>query len=236
MSSSVLLIQIRDFDEIADHEHECFSNVLGRADSIDLEKINVYENGIEPDDALKEFDGLMIGGSHHDPKDDFPNRSLVEDIIEKSIENKKPFLGVCYGLELLVDVLGGKIEKDKEKGSFGTEKIKLTKRGKQDDLLSGMPEEFFVQEAHEWFVSDLPDNLVSLAYSKDVPYQSIKVKNRPVYGVQFHPEFDNDEILKRMVLNEKRQRKRFDNRSDILTGVKHSPHSFKILDNFLTLL
>ena len=63
---------------------------------------------------------------------------------------------------------------------------------REDPLFAGLGETIRVQQYHMNEVKVLPDVLIPLASSRDCPVQACVHRERPVYGVQFHPEAATD--------------------------------------------
>jgi GMP synthase (glutamine-hydrolysing) len=97
-----------------------------------------------------------------------------------------PILGICYGMQLGAQILGGQVKPAKAR-EFG--RARLTLIGKEPDaLVRGLPEETTVWMSHGDQVHDLPADFVALATTATCPFAAAKHKTRPFYGVQFHPE------------------------------------------------
>jgi GMP synthase (glutamine-hydrolysing) len=95
-----------------------------------------------------------------------------------------PILGICYGMQLAVHILGGQVKPGKAR-EFGRAKLTV----KQDDpFVHGWPNEMTVWMSHGDQVCDLPPEFVPLAATPTCPYAATKHKTKPFYGVQFHPE------------------------------------------------
>lgn len=62
-----------------------------------------------------------------------------------------------------------------------------------DDIFHGLPRGFVVWESHNDEVKELPDLFELLAHSENCPVEAVKVRSRPLYGLQFHPEVENTE-------------------------------------------
>ncbi|MCS7102352.1 MAG: glutamine-hydrolyzing GMP synthase [Candidatus Korarchaeum sp.] len=93
-----------------------------------------------------------------------------------------PILGICYGFQLIVKLLGGEVRRGK--GEFGPTEVQLVE---EDELLMGW-DGGLVWMSHSDFVSKLPDDLIVTSVSENGYVSSFKHKRKPIYGVQFHPE------------------------------------------------
>ncbi len=100
----------------------------------------------------------------------------------------KPILGVCLGHQSIAYALGGEIIRAKNLMHGKTSNIKITKK---DDIFKHLPEKFRVTRYHSLVVNpkNLPENIIPTSYSlDDNEIMSLRVKDKPIYGVQFHPE------------------------------------------------
>jgi len=115
------------------------------------------------------------------------------------LELNVPVLGICYGMQIGCQLLGSRVEpaKAREYGRANLHVLDAT------DLLSGVPEQTSVWMSHGDQVTGLTGDFVQLATTPTCPYAAVRHRNRPFYGVQFHPE------------------------------VTHTPHGIDILHNFL---
>ena len=95
-----------------------------------------------------------------------------------------PILGICYGLQVTCETLGGRVE-PAESREYGRTECKVLDRS---DLFVGLPEQMIVWMSHGDQVQGLSDDFVPLAQTKTCPYAAARHKTRPIYGVQFHPE------------------------------------------------
>jgi GMP synthase (glutamine-hydrolysing) len=95
-----------------------------------------------------------------------------------------PVLGICYGMQLLVHELGGKVEQA-EVGEFGRSELHVTEPGV---LLKGMPKEQTCWMSHRDTVFEAPPGFTALASSSASPVAAVEDTKQGVYGIQFHPE------------------------------------------------
>ena len=95
-----------------------------------------------------------------------------------------PLLGICYGMQLLVQAQGGTVVSSgaREYGSAG-----IRHQG-QDPLFGGLPSPMRVWMSHGDRVAALPPGFISLANSDNSPDAAVGNAQRRHYGVQFHPE------------------------------------------------
>ncbi len=97
-----------------------------------------------------------------------------------------PVLGICYGLQLVVHKLGGKVEP--HVAEFGRASVKEVGSHK---LLAGVANangEFEAWMSHGDQATALPEGFVSLATTKTSPYAAIANEAKRIFAVQFHPE------------------------------------------------
>jgi GMP synthase (glutamine-hydrolysing) len=96
-----------------------------------------------------------------------------------------PVLGICYGMQLMVHELGGRVE-PAERAEFG--RTTLTLSGDGGTLLSGLPLEQQSWMSHRDTVYEAPPGFAELASSPSSPVAACEQIERGLYGIQFHPE------------------------------------------------
>ncbi|CAH1850018.1 glutamine-hydrolyzing GMP synthase [Convivina intestini] len=114
-----------------------------------------------------------------------------------------PVLGVCYGMQLMAQDLGGKVEANPGNGEFG--QTAITQSENSSALFADTPQQQIVLMSHSDNVTKLPDNFVIAAGSPKTPIAAIANDADRLYGVQFHSETTLSEygkqILKNFVIN-----------------------------------
>jgi GMP synthase (glutamine-hydrolysing) len=95
-----------------------------------------------------------------------------------------PVLGICYGMQLLVHELGGRVEQA-EVGEFGRSDLVISDPGV---LLAGMPREQTCWMSHRDTVFEAPPGFTALAATSASPVAAVEDVQRGIYGIQFHPE------------------------------------------------
>ncbi|MFH0887096.1 MAG: glutamine-hydrolyzing GMP synthase, partial [bacterium] len=108
-----------------------------------------------------------------------------------------PILGICYGLQLIVEHLGGKVG-SKTTREYGRTEIHVED---QTDIFAGTPIDFISWMSHGDSAIKLPDGFKSLARTKGNQYAAIGNAKDKIYGVQFHPEVSHTENGKEIIKN-----------------------------------
>ena len=95
-----------------------------------------------------------------------------------------PVLGVCYGMQLMSQQLGGAVEPGTEREYGKTEMTTVP----GNELFTGLPEKFIVWMSHGDRVSKIPAGFQVSATSGNCPYAAIRNEAKRFYAIQFHPE------------------------------------------------
>jgi anthranilate synthase component 2 len=116
-----------------------------------------------------------------------PNEAGVSlDVIER-FKDEIPIFGICLGHQSIAQAFGAKVVRAKRMMHGKTSIIET--RG-NCPIFNKMPETFRATRYHSLIVQqeDLPDVIVPTAYSMDDhEIMAFQIKDRPIYGVQFHP-------------------------------------------------
>ncbi|MCX7857204.1 MAG: glutamine-hydrolyzing GMP synthase [Deltaproteobacteria bacterium] len=108
-----------------------------------------------------------------------------------------PILGICYGLQLIAHFFGGEVEKA-NRAEYGKTKMIVEK---PDPLFYAVDGETRVWMSHKDRVIKMPEGFIGLARSENSPHAAIRSKEKPIYGVQFHPEVHHTEKGKEILKN-----------------------------------
>lgn len=95
-----------------------------------------------------------------------------------------PVLGICYGMQLACENLGGKVQSCNT-SEYGRAICQVSE---QDDLFKDFPTEAEVWMSHGDQVQQVSENFKPLAKTSTCPIAAVKHTSLPVYGIQFHPE------------------------------------------------
>ncbi len=95
-----------------------------------------------------------------------------------------PILGICYGMQLLADSLGGKVERS-ERREYGAGQLKVDQKCA---LFTKLPATLEVWNSHGDKITKLPKGFRALGKTENSPNAVIGDTKREIYGLQFHPE------------------------------------------------
>lgn len=108
-----------------------------------------------------------------------------------------PVLGICYGMQATCKALGSEVRPGRSR-EFGH--TKMRNHG-NDPLFEGLPTEFVVWMSHGDRVENLQDHFVLVAETDDCPNAAIRHRDRPIYGLQFHPEVTHTKFGNELLAN-----------------------------------
>lgn len=138
-----------------------------------------------------DFDKVILTGSRTSCLADGAWISDLIEFVQRTLDQGKPFLGVCYGHQILARTLGGKpCLRRSEHPEYGWTQIHLQNEGSAEDsaLMRGLPKSFFTYSSHQEEVGSLPPGMTALAHSEHCSIQASQLQGHPVFGIQFHPE------------------------------------------------
>tara|TARA_Y100000768_G_scaffold352236_1_gene303656 strand:+ start:3198 stop:4757 length:1560 start_codon:yes stop_codon:yes gene_type:complete len=151
-----------------------------------IRELGVYSEIITPQklNKIKEYrniKGLIFsGGPSTVTNKKF--QSVPKEVFKKKI----PILGICYGLQLISKLFGGKIKSSKKKREFG--RAILFKKKSSPLINNFLNTRKVVWMSHEDAVVKLPKNFKMIASTKDSKFTIIENIKKNFFGVQFHPE------------------------------------------------
>ncbi len=150
----------------------------------------VFEKGLK---------GIILSGSPFSVNEE---KSPLIDI--RTIAEKLPVLGVCYGAQLTAKFFGGKVEKS-DKREYGRASLQVIK---QDVLLKDISPVSQVWMSHSDTIKELPQGFEILGTTESIPVAAFKrtaAEGCALYGLQFHPEVyhsaEGKTIIKNFLVN-----------------------------------
>lgn len=144
------------------------------------------------DNSIK---GIILSGSPCSVNE--PNAPSID--IE-AIVTQVPVLGICYGAQLTVKLLGGSVEKS-NKREYGRANFTIEEN---DPFFSNISPSSQVWMSHSDTIKILPEKFVLLGITDNIPVAAFRSNNHfnhPLYGLQFHPEVYHSEDGKKMIKN-----------------------------------
>jgi GMP synthase (glutamine-hydrolysing) len=147
----------------------------------------IVPNKIPVEELLNEnIDGLVLSGGS--PRIGLETKlGNCGEILEKV---NLPILGICAGHQFMARYFGGEV-KPSNIPEFG--KIELTLLSENDILFEGVSKKSIVWESHNDEVSIIPKDFYHIAKSENCNIQAMTHKNKPLFGLQFHPEVEHTE-------------------------------------------
>lgn len=135
------------------------------------------------------FDGLLLTGGPINAQKMVNSANFAKEIliIKESIKKRVPILGVCLGNQLLGQILGGQLAFS-QPWQRGWQEQTLTTEGQNDPLFKNCPKTLSFFEFHQDKMTKLPPNSVLLATSPNCTIEAFRVIDKPIWGIQFHPE------------------------------------------------
>ena len=94
-----------------------------------------------------------------------------------------PVLGICYGLQLIADQLGGKVDASARR-EYGKAILEVDNA---EDLLQGLDGSTTVWMSHGDTVVQVPPGFKRIGRTESVDFAAIENADRQIYAVQFHP-------------------------------------------------
>lgn len=139
--------------------------------------------------------GVIISGGPHSVYD------ASSPVVERSVLTAgTPVLGICYGQQLISQLLGGSVRKG-DKGEFGLAILDLASSARDSQLLDGVADRQQIWMSHRDVVTAPPTGFRILATTSTCETAAMEDSARRLYGVQFHPEVVHTTPGKRILEN-----------------------------------
>jgi len=151
--------------------------------------------------SVKEIEALEPEKIIISPGPASPDEAGVTLEVIDYFKDKLPILGICLGHQSIAQVFGGDVIRAKHMMHGKTSKIH---QDTSCEIFKDLPQEFIATRYHSLIVDKdtLPDNIEVTAHSvDDDEIMALKVKDKDIYGVQFHPESIMSEYGHEMIGN-----------------------------------
>ncbi len=128
--------------------------------------------------------GVILSGGPSTVQD--PSAPMIDPAL---YEAGIPILGICYGMQMTAHLLGGTVERAKER-EYGRVTVRMTDRS---GLFGGMKEASSCWMSHTWQIASCPPGFRVIAETDNCPVAAMVNEERKICGVQFHPEVTHTE-------------------------------------------
>ena len=164
-----------------------------------IRELHVYSEILPYDAPLSQIcdpsvKGVILSGG--------PRSVIAEDALlldpDFWVENKTPVLGICYGLQLMCLQLGGEVEPASDR-EYGPATLRL--KANETPLFEGFAESSRVWMSHGDRLLRAPDDFVVVGTSENAPITAMIHREKPLMGIQFHPEVSHTEQGMRLLRN-----------------------------------
>ncbi|MFM9141922.1 MAG: aminodeoxychorismate/anthranilate synthase component II [Actinomycetota bacterium] len=128
------------------------------------------------------YDGILISPGPGTPED----AGISMAIIKRAAEIRKPILGVCLGHQAIATAYGATVDRAPELLHGRTSEITHDENG----IYQGIPNPFIATRYHSLAIREetLPSDLIITGRSESGVVMSLKHRELPIFGVQYHPE------------------------------------------------
>jgi len=169
---------------IADDYRQMFTQLFSRyAPQIQLEYFDV-RNGEFPASTTA-CEAFVCTGSRFSVYDDEGWIQELKGFVRQLRDADKPFVGICFGHQMMAEALGGKVEKAAQGWGIGVRALNVVKA---ENWMQPQQASCGIQYTHRDQVVRLPENSVLLGESDHCPVAMFRVGER-MLGIQGHPEF-----------------------------------------------
>ncbi|WP_428037052.1 glutamine amidotransferase-related protein [Amphritea sp.] len=195
----ILLLQIRDGEQVRREEHHSFADYCGVVPK-QIDILNVFDTPEFPQTAADDYDALLVGGASEANvlrPEQYGFIQGCQDLIKHCAETGKPVFASCFGFQLAILALGGEILNKDVGFEMGAIPIRVADGAADDPLFHDTPDGFFAVSVHRQFAQTIPSSCQLLAYT-DECIHSFKLKGKPFWAFQFHPEVDKATLIERL--------------------------------------
>jgi GMP synthase (glutamine-hydrolysing) len=152
-----------------------------------LRELSVYSEVWAPDTPIEKIRarnpiGIILSGGPKSVSE--PGAPKCDP---KVYDSGMPVLGICYGMQLMADALGGRVAPAPQR-EFGHAVVKVENRATPAALFNDVPDEIRVWASHGDFVAAAPAGFAVVATSANAPVAAMANPERQLYALLFHPE------------------------------------------------
>ncbi len=154
-------------------------------------EIYSYRTDIEEIKAMNPKGIILTGGPNSCYEADSP--TYTKELFEIGV----PVLGLCYGAQLMMHVLGGKVEKAPVR-EYGKTEVFVEKNS---SLFADVSEKTICWMSHFDYISKIAPGFSIVAHTADCPVAAAENQDKNLYAIQFHPEVLHTQEGTKMLFN-----------------------------------
>jgi GMP synthase (glutamine-hydrolysing) len=230
----VLLLQVRDEPRVREEEHESFARYSG-LDRKQIEILNVFDTPAFLPTVISGYDALFVGGGSEATvleTERYPFVGPSINLLRYCIREDIPVFASCFGFQLAVVALGGEILRVDHDFEMGTLPIQLASAASSDPLFFDVPDRFMAVAVHKESTLESPPGCTLLAYTENCCH-SFRVKGKPFWGFQFHPEVDRQRLVERLKIYQAEYTDGADHLNNVLSSAVDTPDSNGLVRKFV---
>ena len=146
--------------------------------------------------SLAQYQCIFLSGSVLSSYDDLDWITGEHDFIRRAAAANIPMLGSCFGSQILASALCGKKQVfRRDFCEVGYTWISLDWNLAGDPLLKGLGDKVYMFVWHNDEIKADHEDMVILGKSADCPNQIWRFKNKPIWGIQGHPELNREQLV-----------------------------------------
>ncbi len=138
--------------------------------------------------SVKEIEKLNPQKIIISPGPSTPDKAGITLEVIKYFSDKTPILGICLGHQSIAQVFGANVVRAK---NMMHGKTSVMRRTGECEIFKDIPKDFIATRYHSLIVDkkSLPEHIEATAFSgDDEEIMALRIKDKDIYGVQFHPE------------------------------------------------
>lgn len=173
-----------------------------------------------------DYDGVIMTGSAAMLEEDLEWMKAAKSLINVCLTNDVPFLGVCFGHQVLGSVCGARVGPNPKGRKNGSAKVTVCDPAR---IFSNLPNSFYAQESHRDVILEDRSEFKIIAQAEHDDRHAIKVGSK-AFGVQFHPEWNID--ISKAYIHARREALGEEKFQSGIASLRESPVAQSILHEF----
>ena len=169
-----------EFIRISGDYEDMFRRLFADDDDVEVVAYDAVNGELPADPA--QVDAWMTTGSRHSVNDDLSWIRDLEGFVRKVADAGVPFVGICFGHQLIAKALGGSVVRSDHGWGIGVQEVEVN-----EDL--GLGDSYRVLTSYQDQVATLPPGGEILGWNEHCPVSVMSVGST-ILGIQGHPEFE----------------------------------------------